>query len=113
MAKYTQTRIADHFVPKGATAIVSNLCSTLKDAATRVASSANGNVGSSPNGSSNSTNSGSVGAVAATSSNSPGDVPKNDNTWVYWLLGAVVIGGGIYLIHRYNKQKEEEKRKQN
>jgi len=52
-----------------------------------------------------------VAEVAAATINSSGDEPKKDNTWIWVLVGLAAIGGGIYLIHRHIKKKEEEENK--
>lgn len=119
MTKLKQSNIFDFYAPTGGGSKIADFGSGYKNAAitTTAAPSSNGNIGSSLSTDSipYSSNIGIFGTVDASPSNGPGNAPKNDNTWVYWVLGAAVLGGSIYLIHRHfkNKEQEEKRRGQN
>jgi len=120
MTKLKASNVFENFAPTGGGSKIADFGSALKAAAnTKATSTANVNVGSSPNGSSSSTssNSGGMGAAPVSPINNPGNGPKKDNTWIYVIVGVALIGG-IYLWHRHknktpnypiNRKPEEKK----
>jgi hypothetical protein len=116
MTKLKQSNIFDYYAPLNGGTKIADFSSALKNAAasTKTVAPTNDTIGSSPNITSSITSASeaiSVAEVAAATINSSGDEPKKDNTWIWVLVGLAAIGGGIYLIHRHIKKKEEEEKK--
>ena len=110
MTKLKASNVFDFFAPTGGGSKIADFGSALKNATSTpsVSPSASGNTGGT--GTSSGPSSGPIGNVGAATPNH-GSGPKKDYTWAWVLLGAVVIGGGIYLINRHNKKKEVEDKK--
>lgn len=154
MTKFKQSNILDFYAPTGGGSKIADFGSAFNVAAiTTTASSTNGYIGSSPNGSFSALNNaaatattppftnGNIGSfpnetfsalknattveVLPSTNVNTGSPPNGSSstgignnvsigtipTWLYWVGGALFLGGSIYLVRRHLKKKEEEKKK--